>query len=269
MADSGSGTYLKVSSWVLAILLVAGAGFVAWKRHQYEKVQLELRNQIATHEATIEVQKGVYEKKSVEAADLRKLLDTTKNENAKLGKELDRNKATVLSLTELSLKQRQDYEAKLSAKQTQVPGVSPGQIRTKVEFDKEFGRYQVTGYTLTDPGEAWLRLRQVRPLRLTLAISQLPDKSWRTTVASSEEDTSVEVKLAAVDPLVLSPKWYERLGFMLQIGGGTEDGSAAGILGLSVTYDVKQFSMGPSAWVTTRGHGFYGASVLWRPFSGK
>jgi hypothetical protein len=267
MAESDSGTYLKVSSWVLAFLLVAGAGFVAWKRHQYEKVQLELRNQIARHESTLEVQKGVYEKKLLEMVDLQKLLDTSQSEKAKLVKELEKQKANVLVLTELSVKQRQDYEAKLSGKQTQVPGVTPGKTRTKVEFEKEFGPYQVSGHTLTDPGEVWLRLRQLRPLRLTLAISQLPDKTWRATVASSEEDSSVEVKLAAVNPLVLQPKWYEGFGFMIHAGGGslTSD-QGAGLLGLSLTYDVKQFSLGPSAWFTTQGHRFYGASVLWRPF---
>lgn len=266
MAESDSGTYLKVSSWVLAALLVFGAGFVAWKRHQYEKVQLELRNQIAKHETTLEVQKGLFEKRLVEMGDLKKLLDTSQSEKAKLLNELEKNKADVLVLSELSVKLRQDYEAKLSAKQSQVPGVA-GKTRTKVEFDKDFGPYNVTGYTLSDPGEAWLRLRQLRPLRLTMAVSQLPDKSWRATVASSEEDLAIEVKMAAVNPLVLQPKWYEGIGFMIHAGGGelgTNQG--AGLLGLSVTYDVKQFTLGPSAWFTTQGHRFYGASVLWRPF---
>ena len=266
MAESDSGTYLKVSSWILAAVLVAGAGFVAWKRNQYEKVQLELRNQIAKHETTLEVQKGIFEKRLVEMNDLQKLLDTSRADTAKLAKELDKNKASVLVLTELSVKMRQDYEAKLSAKQTQVPGVA-GKMRTKVEFDKNFGSYNINGYTLTDPGEAWLRLRQLRPLRLTLAVSQLPDKTWRATVASSEEDLSVEVNLAAVNPMVLSPKWYEALGIMAHAAGGElNGGQSTGLLWMSLTYDIKQFTVGPSAWFTLQGFRFYGASVLWRPF---
>ena len=267
MAESDSGTYLKVSSWVLIAVLVAGAGFVAWKRNQYEKIQLDLRNQIARHDTTLEVQKGVYEKRILEMGDLKKLLDTSQSDKAKLAKELDKQKSSVLVLTELSVKQRQDYEAKLSAKQTQVPGVVAGKTRTKVEFEKELGPYQINGYTLSDPGEAWVRLRQLRPLRLTLAISQLADKSWRATVASSEEDTTaVEVKLAAVDPLVLKPAWYEGIGFMVHGGGRDVLRKGVGLLGLSVTYDIKQFTVGPSFWITTNGDRFYGANVLWRPF---
>src|SRR5687768_12402002 len=139
MAESDSGTYLKVSSWVLAGLLLVGAGFVAWKRHQYEKVQLELRNQIAKHEQTIEVQKGIYEKKLLEVTDLKKLFDTSKAEQVRLKNELDKQKSRLLSLTELSIKLRQDYEAKLSATQTVVLGPN-NQKRAKVEFSKEFGR---------------------------------------------------------------------------------------------------------------------------------
>lgn len=262
---SDNGTYLRVSSWMLLLLILSGGGYVYWKRGKYEKELLDLRNQIGNNEKTIEVQKGVFEKKLLEMNGLQKSLDTSKSEQARLLKEIEKQNAKVVAITEVSIKLRKDYEEKFAAKQ------SKEQNRVKVEFSRNFGPYNIKGYTLTDPAEAMLKFSQERPLRLTLGISQLPDKSWRAHVATNDDGTSVEIKLATVDPYILGKKWYENLGLMGHLAGGSFIGRGAALLGLGATYDLKQFTFGPSLWFSTTGRGdiFLGATLIWRPLTGK
>jgi hypothetical protein len=259
---------VRIIAWTLAGLMLVGSLLVAWKRHDYLKQLRELRNKVATHEQTIEVQKGVWSKASLELDSLKKLLDSSKKDQVKLKDELNKSKADVLGLTEVSVKLRQDYEALLKAKQTEVPGVDGKPGRTKVEFDREFGPYRISGHTLTNPAEAYLKLAQHRPLRLTLVITQLEDKSWRTYAASSEDDVSIDIKLSAVNPYLLERKWYERIGFNAYLGGGTVAASAGAILGVGVTVDFSKFSLGPALWFSTTGLSdrFYGVSFTYRPF---
>lgn len=265
-----SDRLVRIAAWVFGVLLVVGAIGVAWKYKSYEKELLNLRNQVATHENTIEVKEGLYTKKATEFENLQKLLDESKAEQSKLKIELDKNKAEILGLTEFTVKLKKDYEAKLAAKQTEVPGVDGKPGRTKVEFEKEFGPYKISGFTLTNPGEASLKLAQHRPLRLSLALTQLPDKSWRTYIGSSETDLSVDVQLTSVNPYLLSRKWYERIGVVAYVGGGNVgDLGAASIIGVGATIDVHKFSVGPAFWLTTHLDKFYGVSFTWRPFMRK
>lgn len=259
---------IRILAWVLAGALVVGCGAAAWKRHDYLKQLRELRNKVAAHEQTVEVQKGVFTKASMEIDGLKKLLDSTKAEQARLRSELDKSKAEVLGLTEVSVKLRQDYEALLKAKQTEIPGVDGKPGRTKVEFDREFGPYRVSGHTLTNPAEAFLRLSQHRPMRLTLAITQMEDRSWRAYAASSEDDVSIEVKLSAVNPYLLERKWYERIGFNAYLGGGTIGIEPGALLGVGISVDFSKFSLGPMVLFSTTGLSdrFYGVSFTYRPF---
>jgi hypothetical protein len=266
------GRFAKIAAWVLMGLLAVGAGLVELKRRRYEDELLQLRNRAASLESTIEIKKGIWAKASLEVDGLKKLLDVAQKHNAGLKEELEKSKSEVLGLTQVSVKLRKDYEALLAAKQTEVPGKDGEPGRTKVEFEKEFGPYRVSGHTLTNPGEAQLRLSQHRPLRLSVALAQNPDKSWRTYVASSEDDLQIDVQIAAVNPYLFSRKWYENIELFLQGAGASSSAGAGAIGGIGIGYRIGRFSVGPGVWagfVGGRTFHAYGVHLGWRPFERK
>lgn len=232
------------------------------KVHQDELAKL--RDQLASRDKTIEVQKNVYEKLALETEDLRSLLETKDKEVADLVRQLDQSERLWLAVGKLAVYWKHAYEALLEAKQTEEPPVEPGdKPRTKVAFEHDFGYIGVNGYTLSDPPEAFVNIHQNRPLRLALAITQAEDGLWRTSVASSEDDVGVDVALVAVNPRVLRPRWYEKVE--LDVDAGVGDGM---LMGLGVSYPIGHFDVGPRMWVVGDNSitKFYGLSVSWRPF---
>lgn len=250
----------------LALLGVIGA---AWYRdRQAQATAQNLRNEIAAKAETIEIQQGLYSKLSLESKNLIDLLSSKDDEVVKLRDELKKSKDDILSVTSLVLKWKSAYQSVANATQTEIPASGPAGIRLRVDFDKDFGPFVVKGYSLTNPAYAWLEVTQGRPLRLSLAITQQKDRSWRTIVASSEENMDVDVAVTAVNPYVLEERWYEKLSFDGTLAFGSTPNGLGLLMGLGASYKFSSVSVGPAVFVgVSSGLSLYGGfNVKWFPF---
>lgn len=260
-----SDKLLKYIAGGLGVLLVVGALYLAWQKHSFESQVRDLQNEVAKRDQTIEVQKDVYAKLDLQVKDLKSTIDTSTEAGKRLADEVAKSKAELVSVTNTLVKlQKQVAEGK--GGQTDVPGPKPGDpTRKKVTFGQDFGYARVDGFTLTDPPEYHLELGQgSRPLKLSLALTQQKDRSWRTLVASSDPNVSLDIGVTAVNPFVLEPRWYENLRLTLDLGAG----SGGVLAGVGASARFNQFDIGPKIWGVTNGGGsvFYGGSVSWSPF---
>lgn len=257
---------LKYVVAVLAALMLASVLYSVLHERSHQKEITSLKNEIASKDETIEVSKGVYQKLAIESKNLMKLLDTKDAQIAELQKIVKKSGDEVLAVTSVSLSWKKAYESLANATQQPVPGSQPSDpVRKKVEFNKDFGYVRVDGYTLTDPAEAWVSVKQNRPLKISLVVSQDDSGKWKTRVSSSEENVGLDISVAAVNPKMLAEKWYEKLSLAVDFGGG----SSGGLLGVGVDVRLGKFRVGPMVWATMGPGSFstyYGATFGWSPF---
>ena len=257
---------------VIALLLVV----VIWGavgKWSNDKEMARLRNEVALRDQTIEVQKGVYTRLSLETEDLKKLLDSKDQQVKDLFEQIKKNKEDLLAANQLAVKWKKAYEGALAANQTDIPpdpSNPTGPTRKKVTFSKDWGMIGVSGYTLTDPAEAYVKVEQLKALMLTLAITQDASGAWHSYVTSNDDNTAVDIKIAGVNPHILEPKWYEKIQIGASLAGGSGTGGFGFLLGVDATYKIKQFDVGPAVFVTlgagTTVTPFFGAKFNWRPF---
>ncbi|MHB8407933.1 MAG: hypothetical protein ACYDHY_07605 [Acidiferrobacterales bacterium] len=248
----------------IGVLLAAGA----IKKSAYDKQVVILQNQAAAQAKTIEDQKGLFEKLALQETNVQSMLDTTNAQVKELQSQLKKSNEDLASAVEVTLQLKaQNADLKLaSGAQTTVPSTVKGQPdRTKVAFDKDFGTVKVDGFTLTNPPEANISLLPSTPLKLTVALSQDKTKVWHAYATSSDPNIGVNIDLAAVNPYIEAPKWYENIGVDADAAVGT--GGVLGGLGLS--YKFGKFEAGPKvfATVTDKADVFYGAGFVWHPFA--
>lgn len=259
---------------LFSFFLIVGALIIHFQIASYQRRISDLQNQIAQKDKTIELNNGTFEKLTQTNGDLKSFLDENDKQLKELKKQLDQKNAEVLSVTQTSIKWKKAYESFASASQTEVKtddqaGKKEERIREKVDFSKNFGIISVNGYTLTDPPEAYVKVQQERPLKLTLTVSQNSDGTWTSYATSSDENTQIDIGLSAVNPYSFSPRWYEKIGISGGISIGT-DLSGLGLLSsLSLSYRLQKFSLGPKIDVllTDRVSKFYGFQMTWYPFA--
>lgn len=255
---------IGIAAGVVLLSFIAIAGFMTIKKNAYDARITELQNAVAQRDTTIETQKGVFQRLTIQSKNLEDLLDQKDEQINLLEKELKKGKEELLTANSLVIKWKKAYEAEVAGHQTDVPGEN-GIIRKKVAFEKDFGYIGVSGFTLTDPPEATIKVQQNRPLKLSVVVSQDKEGTWKSRATSSEENMQIDITLAAVNPWLLEPKWYENIGLTVELGGGT------GFLGgVGATYKIGKFEVGPKGWFTVGGEpvgGFVGAQLLWHPFA--
>lgn len=265
MKPETQNVLLKVGLAVLSALLLVAVIYGAGVKYKHEKQIETMANAIAERDKTIEVQKSVYDRLSIQNRDLEKMLVGQGEDIVNLKKQLDKTKSEILTVNQLVIKWKKAYDDLLDATQHPDP-TDP--TREVVEFGpKSLGPVIVKGHTKTNPPEARISLEQARPLALTLVVSQDKDKLWHSTVTTDEDDFSVEIKNASVNPWILEPKWYEGVAIstVVAIGKGT---NVTGLLGVGVTVPIKQFNVGPMAFahVGSEVDVGIGLSFAWRPF---
>lgn len=262
----------RVGFWAATLFLIALIIIGAVGKGMHDREVTDLQNKLATTSQTVEVQKGEYARLAQESNDLLKLLNTKDEQLKALKVEVKKGNEDLLSVNTLMLTWKHAYEATLTGTQTDVPPITPPGTtpdptlppRKKVEFEKDYGFLAFKGHTLTDPPEAYVKIWQPRPLKLSVVVSQLPDGSWKSRAISSEDNFSIDIALAAVNPHVLEPKWYENIGLSVDLGAAT--GFLAGV---GVSYKIGNFEVGPKGWVTitSRVDGYVGAGITWHPFA--
>lgn len=267
----------KIKLYGLTTLIVVLVGIVIYgaiAKASSDAEMARLRNEVASKDVTIEVQNGVYSKLAIESENIKKMLDARDKQVSDLMVQISKNKEELLSANQLVVKWKKAFEGKAKASQVIVAQEpEDGTIkfavdRYKVAFEADFGMIGVNGYTLTNPAEAWVSVKQLRPLKITLAVSQDKNKQWHSYATTSEENTAVDISLASVNPYVLEPKWYEKLQLDLTLAGGNTNSGFGVLAGAGVSYKIKQFNVGPAVFigVNSTPSYYFGANFSWRPF---
>lgn len=268
---------MEVQKILFGTMLAAIVGLVlalAWTNHQHQKQVAQLQNEMAMKDKTIEVQKGLYTKLTIQSEEIKNVLDSKDKQVQELLDQIKKQKQDLLSASTVVASWKKAYEGLAKATQTEVPPdptkpvVAGAKPREKVDFHEDFGYIGVDGWTLTNPPQAWVRVKQNRPLKLTLAISQDKDKAWHTYATSSEENVGVDIQVTAVNPFLLQPKWYEKIGVAIDLGMGTNRGGLGALAGIGLNYQIKQFTIGPHIWLGINDvvDKYYGITFEWRPF---
>lgn len=134
-------------------------------------------------------------------------------------------------------------------------------LRYRVDFNIKNHPMRITGYTLTNPAYAEMRLEWIDSLNLEVNLTMDEDGNFRV-YADSDELRIGDIKLK-VDPNILEVKWYERISFGADLAAG-EFGAQ---LGLRPGYDVLN-NLNVNFLFVLQYDGssaktFYGAGVTW------
>jgi hypothetical protein len=259
----------------LVILLgLTGAVLVTWQKHVDDKQRVDLQNQLASKDKELQEAPGLYAKLALQEA--KPILDQKDAQIQELQRQLKQTGDSLLDATQLKLTWQKAYEGLAKASQSQVSGQPSShqtgstttQSRDRVDFSETFDNMEVTGYTMTNPPEAYLKLAQLRPLKLTVAVAQTKDGAWRTYVTSSEQNVRPDIQVTSVNPYLIETKWYEKLAVRADLGVGSTSAGAGVLLGVGATFEIGRFDVGPAVWlsVTDRADKFAGVMVGWHPF---
>lgn len=229
---------LFIGAAVVALVVLS---FV-FKLNDRDKTIAELATELATSEKTVEISKNLYAIKTREVKDLVSALEALKGKSgeeiARLKDQLKRAEQEILTLNSVVVRWKKAYEAAVEASQTEEPGEGET-VRKRVTFTKDFGYIGVSGWTLTDPPEGYVKVEQLRPLRLTLAVTKNRNGTWSSLVTSSEDNLAVDIDVSGVDLSVISPKWYQRLWMGVEADALGDLGA-----GVSLTYVSDKWSLG-------------------------
>lgn len=216
-----------------------------------------LSTKLAASEKTVEVKDGLFATKVVEINDLTALFNSSKGEWAKqndvLKKQVSDMNARLLTAQQLTLQWKKAYEAELSATQGTVPpSDGGGKTRERVDFAGDLGPIHASGYTMTDPADAHLKLEQTRPLLLSVSVARASDGTWTSLVTSSDPDVDVKVGVAGVDLAAVKPTWRQRVWLDLGVNAFFSPGASFGL-----SYHFDTWSLGAScvAWSAGLGCG--------------
>lgn len=266
----------ELEKWLIAVGLILLAAFgivfvLGMKKHAYEARIVELQNQVAERDQTIEVKEGVYQKLALQTKDLNSLLGEKDAELKALKDQLDSQGAKLLSATKLVVQLREDLKYKEEHPNVVHPPTdnSPMWEETAVNSNDQWDPFRITGkvvfYPQSHASLVELELKQYKPLSISVVLSQDSDGTWRTSSTSSAKNFVVDIQLAAVNPYMLEPRWFEKISLMADVGIGTNPGFMAGV---GAAYEIGRFEVGPKVWaVFDRGASLYaGATLIWHPF---
>ena len=229
---------------VLTVCLLAGA-FVMGRGCGAKSAQSQISSlsaQLAESEKTVQLKDGLYATELAQVTSLQSLLDGSDAQVKALKDELAKTQAQLLDTQQIALQWKNAYEGQLAANQS-----TQGQ-RTRVDFSGKLGPIAAQGYTLTDPAEAHLSLRQIDPLLLTVSVARQKDGKWTSYVTTSDPNIDVKVKLGGVDPGAVSPSWQQRI--WLDAGIDFLGGRSAS-LGASYHFDRWSLGFRCSIWEPT------------------
>jgi len=257
---------------LVALVMVAGVYFYIQKR-SYQNTIIDLHNEIALSSETVEVQKGLYKKATAQIDNLEDSLkaiealhESDETIIKALRKEIKNRDEKILAVNRVAAKWKSAYEAEAAAHQEEIPPnpedpTIPG--RTKIIFDKDFGYIGVSGYTLSNPAYAWVKVQQNRPLYLTLAITQSKDKRWNTYVTSSEDNVEVDINVSVVNPYILDRKWYEDISIDLGV-----DFYDSVIASVGASYPIGPIYLSTGLWGNDSDIGpYFSFGYSWNPFA--
>jgi hypothetical protein len=254
----------KVLFSVLAlIILVAGIFcFMFWRKSaEQEKARIDAQNEVARLSAVVMEKENAWSRLSQQRDDLEQQL---RRSNVELSEIIDQRDEAIVSLT----------QAFASFRSIRVV-VSPANVsqntengRTRVSFEETVDPIRVSGFTLTNPAEADVSVEFVRPLRLTTAITQQEDGSWRTYIESDWPNVSIENIETSVNPLARrDPGFMSR--FLVNVSTSVSPKFSGATASVGFMYGITDsFYLGPFVEGVVSGDSFVsvGAMASWRVF---
>jgi hypothetical protein len=243
--------YWKLAIGIIVILIIGYIGYGCGAKSRNNEISV-LATQVAQNEKTIEIKNGLYATAIVQMDGLTKLLDTKQAEVAELKKQIDDSQTQLLTTQQLVIVWKKAYESALNVHQTPA-GPSPDDpkiVRKRVDFEKDFGPIAVNGFTLTDPPYGFISIKQMRPLKLTVAVARNKNGTWNSFVTSSEPTMSVDVVLAGVDTGVLAQTWKQKIWLDIGTDFIGEKRISAGL-----SYHFDRISLGAQCSVMSNGNG--------------
>jgi major membrane immunogen (membrane-anchored lipoprotein) len=264
---------IKVALVVAGVLLTAAlafAGYMTIREHQYSARIVELQNQVAQRDKTIEVQEGVYQRLTQQSKDLDQLLKDKDAELTSLRNQLKKQGSELLTANTLIVKLRKDLQDARDVPVVAVDPAKPGVKQVNIDTNERFDPFQVTGKVDIDCDTSKahydVKLSQRSPIRFSVIVSQDKDGTWRSSATSSTKLFDVEIALAGVNPYLLEEKWYEKLSVVTEFGVGTNPGILAAV---GADFEIGKFDLGPRVWAVVDTHSaspYFGLSFGWHPF---
>jgi hypothetical protein len=267
-----------MTKYIIIALFVLSGGILAfhyYQKAQYDKKIVALQNQIAENEKTIQVTKDLFEKGAVQTKNLSDLLDSKNTENAELLKQIDKQKGTILTLTSVVVKYKATSGSIKLVAASQPSSFSSSQPSSmqvcfenpSLDFSQKLGRYNVNGNVNLSSLALQLHIDE-DPLQISLSVYQTKDKAWHSIVQTGDNNVSADITISGVNPYVLEPKWYQRIGFSGSLGVGSTSGGAGLLTGLGINYQFDKFEVGPNVWllINDKTATFWGLGLTWHPF---
>lgn len=265
-----------IISLLLICCILSGAYF--WQRKSFLNEKAALNAKLAESEKLVQETKNSWSSRGLEIENL-------KTDNKELQKVIKAKKEEILAISDLALQWKNKYFQIKDAKQSVVDsaGSQPASISTecaaclaslrlKVDFEQVKDGLRVSGYTLSNPAEAYVNLEWIDTLKLQLVLTRGEEGSYRVYIESKNNDV-VPVNLTLrVDPSILQKRWYEKINFTASgafgnsvIGAINWGGMASLGVGYLITHNVN-IGLNVSVVYASNLYMFYGVGVTWYPF---
>lgn len=260
----------KYLSIILAIGLAIAVCFYFYQKSSFNELRSNMNNEIAKLQQTVKEKEDLYSMKALE-------VDNLSAKNRELQKIINSRDEEILSLTEINIRLKNEiFEIRnalqevLDANGNVVPpdpnceSCLSGK-RFKVSFEQEKNYLKVSGFTLTNPPEATIKVEWVKDLILDLYLTKDSSNGFKVYLQSNDSSVEkIQLKLS-VDPNILNYKWYEKIA----VGGNVVVGE-----GISSTINIMwqffpEWVIGPAFTAEYDGiklRKFVGISTFWFPF---
>ena len=211
-----------LSILLFSICLVLG-GAIAYQNYKSGKAITDLQNQLAREQKIVKETQTAYSQLAIKT-------DEITLQNKELQKVINKKDEDILAAAQVALQWKDKYFQELNANQTvvdpngnvvivEIPKECK-ELRYKVEFGEEKENIKVSGFTLTNPPEASIKLEFTKPLILSLVLTK-KDNDYKVYVDPNDPaiiPTEIQLK---VNPELFNIKWYERLLVNVNLGIAT------------------------------------------------
>lgn len=264
--------YILVTTGVVFLAVVA---VLLLKVKSLENENRQMASRLVSLQQNVKESETAMSSLSNKNKDLEDLLKKGEGNNKELLDIIKEKDEQIWSLEQVALRWKDKYfeiknatETIISNDGNQVSDSCKDELkntRFRVDFSQDKDFVGIAGHTLTNPAEAFVNVKFLRNIVLTLVLTKTRNNQFRAYVDTNNSDV-VPVNLSFnLDESIFEKKWYEKFTV----------GSAVGIgNGFNAMFDVKyeilnNLALGPAYMYTFDGDktlNFYGVSASWAPF---